>query len=261
MKLIDFKTNEDFTFSDLRCKLRISKKILSDSGRIQLTGNNEYKLLMGDAVYDFTVLDENDSRILSDKLKQYTYNLAYVSANNNDRDEFSLHVAFFYTANREPKLNIVLSEKVKETIEKKHLVSRGQDIENAVRENFLLSDGNNFCYAYTKGKYRFVYNDENKGNSSEVIGNSEKSSGIKVSDENEYIQMEKISDRSTEEVSSIRLYGKDYSVLVRLQGEEDDLYLYAESVDTRNRNTPPMALRIGDLSFKDGEKYVSCSYC
>ena len=42
MKLIDFKTNEDFTFSDLRCSLLISKKILGDSGRIQLMGDNVF---------------------------------------------------------------------------------------------------------------------------------------------------------------------------------------------------------------------------
>ena len=46
MKLIDFKTNEDFTFTNLKCSLLISKKILGDSGRIQFMGDNHYKLII-----------------------------------------------------------------------------------------------------------------------------------------------------------------------------------------------------------------------
>lgn len=247
MKLIDFKTNEDFTCSDIRCKLLMSKKILNYSGRIQLMGENHYKLIMGDYVYEFKVIDDRDARMLADKMKQYTYNLVYVAAANNDRDEFSLHIAFFYTAKREPKLNIILSDKVKKTLEEKRLIFKGHDLEEGVKDNFLLSDGTNVCYAYMRGKYKFTHIDDVELEDSNTA----------TSDEPLTLDADNTKESSDDNLKSIRLYGKDYSILVKIQGTEDNLFLYAESIDTRNRVAPPMALRIGDLSFKDGEKYVS----
>lgn len=230
MKLIDFRTNEDFTFSNLRCTLLIHKKILEDSGRVQLMGENRYKLIMGESVYEFSITDEQDSRALTDKMKQYAYNLAYVSAANNDRDDFFMHVAFFHDAAREPKLNIVLSPRVKELLEKKRLIAKRQGLEKSLRDNFLLSDGTNVCYAYSKGKYKFTHAED---------------------------AAEKEAAKEEDPYQSIRIYGRDYSFLVKIKGKGPDMFLCAESVDIRNRFVPPMALRIGDLSFQDGETYVS----
>jgi superfamily I DNA and/or RNA helicase len=245
MKLIDFKTNEEFTFSNLRCKLLISKKILGDSGRIQLMEDNHYKLIMGDATYEFKVLDEQDSRMLSDKMKQYTYNLVYISNVGKDNDEFFMHVTFFYNANREAKLNIVLSQKVKDTLKKKHLITKKQGFEEGVKENFILSDGTNVCYAYTRGKYKFTHTDEEN-----LDDNSTNQEGQVVTASAEPVEED-------DAFQSIRIYGKDYSIHIKIKGKDDDMFLCAESVDTRNRFAPPMALRIGDLSFKDGETFVS----
>lgn len=249
MKLKDFKTNEEFTFSGLRCKLLISKKILNDSGRIQLIAENHYKLITGNYIYEFTVLEEQDARMLADKMKQYTYNLVYVSSIGNDKDEFFLHIAFFYTAQREAKLNIVLSQKVKDILKSKRLISQKQNYEESVKENFILSDGTNVCYAYTRGKYKFTHNEdfEEYTAAEETIGESGEV----------YDAAALAAAEEEDEFQRIKLYGKDYSILVKLQGKEDDMFLLAESIDTRNRFVPPMALRIGDLSFKDGETYVS----
>lgn len=246
MKLIDFKTNEDFTFSDLRCSLLISKKILGDSGRIQLMGDNHYKLIMGEYIYEFTIPDSQDSAALSDKMKQYTYNLVYISSVDNRSDDFFMHVAFFHSATREAKINIVLSPKVKEILEKKHLISKNKDFEESVKDNFMLSDGTHVCYAYTRGKYKFTH----EGDTEEEEKNT--------TDTNEEIMGASDSENAAEdEFQSIRIFGKDYSILVKLKGKEDDLFLCAESIDTRNRIIPPMALRIGDLSFEDGNSFVS----
>lgn len=245
MKLMDFKTNKDFTFSNLRCSLLISKKILGDSGRIQLMGDNHYKLIMGDSIYDFTIPDAQDSAALSDKMKQYPYNLVYVSSIDNRSDDFFMHVAFFHTATREAKLNIVLSPKVKEILEKKHLVSKKKDFEESVKDNFMLSDGTHVCYAYTRGKYRFTHESdaEEEKNSSDADDDLMGTSFLK--------------DWEDDEFQSMRIFGKDYSILVKLKGREDDLFLCAETIDTRNRIIPPLALRIGDLSFEDGNTFVS----
>lgn len=236
MKLIDFKTNETFTISNLSCYLLISKPILGDSGRIQITGDNQYKLIMGESVYLFALMDEQDSVVLSDKLKQYPYNLVYITTIDNS-DNFFMHVVFFYKVDRECKLNIILSPNVRETLEKKNLVSSKSTLEDSVKDNFMLSDGTNNCYAYTRGKYKYTFNDD-----------TEDSNDLQ---ENEGINKQK----EDEKYLSIRLFGKDYSILVKLKGEEDDLFLYAESIDLKNRIIPPMALRIGDLSFTDEKTF------
>ncbi len=53
------------------------------------------------------------------------------------------------------------------------------------------------------------------------------------------------------------MYGKDYSLLISIRETEDYSYFYAEKVFTKNRNIPPLALKIGKLSFKDEESYIS----
>lgn len=231
MRLIDFKTNKDFTYTDIRCKLRIKRKFEDDSGRVRLTGENRWGLIMRNGVYEFEIADERDVRMLANQMKRCAYNLAYVAAANNDRYEFRLHIVFFYTASRESSLNIILSEKAKGTLKKKHLIQKEHGLEESVRDNFLLFDGVDFCYAYTRGKYPFVYED-----------GEDKKIAADLSDEN---------------AMSIRLYGKDYSMLVRILNSEEGMFLFAESVDISNKKTPPMALRIGELTFQDGRKCIT----
>lgn len=245
MKLIDFKTNEDFTFSNLRCSLLISKKILGDSGRIQLIGDNHYKLIMGESIYEFTISDSQDSAALSDKMKQYTYNLVYVSSVDNRGDNFFMHVVFFYSVTREIKLNIVLSPRVKEILEEKHLISKKKNFEESIKDNFMLSDGTHICYAYTRGKYTFP-----------LVGAAEEGKNTTNTTE-DLMGASVLENVEDDEFQSIRIFGRDYSIIVKLKGKEDDLFLCAESIDTRNRIIPPMALRIGDLSFEDGNRFVS----
>lgn len=247
MKLKDFKTNDDYTIRDLRCKLLIKKKILSDTGRIRLIEENHYELITERGVYDFSIEDKQDSAAVNDKLKQYPYNLVSVFSMGNEKDEFFLHIVFFYNAGRQAKLSIVLSMKVKKTLEEKLLLNPKMKLSDAIKDNFILSDGTSSCYAYTKGKYR-IFQDEEE--------NPEKS----VTDINEMVDrfyVEKGETEETRQFQTIKLYGKDYSFVVQIKKGSKDLYLSAESVDVKNRFSPPMAIIIGELEFTDVEAYVS----
>jgi superfamily I DNA and/or RNA helicase len=248
MNLKDFRTNDDYTLRDLRCKLLIKKKILSDTGRIRLVESNHYELITEQGCYDFSVEDKQDSAVVADKLKQYPYNLVSVSSIGNEKDEFFLHVAFFYNARRQIKLSIVLSEKIKKTLEDKRLLNPKNKLADAVRDNFILSDGTNSCYAYTKGKYRFSQDGEIECPEKPVADVEEMLDRF-------YVQKDEKGE--TRQFQTIKLYGKDYSFIVQIKSGSKDVFLSAESIDVKNQFSPPMAIIIGDLEFTDAETYVS----
>ncbi|MCD7826418.1 MAG: AAA domain-containing protein [Clostridiaceae bacterium] len=237
MKLTDFRTNDAFTLTNLRCRLSQKQVLLSDSGRIQVLGENRYRLISKEETYDFSLPDAQDSRMLTDKMKQYPYNLVQASSLGNSNADFFLHVVFFYAAQREIKLNIILNQNVKEEIEKGHFIRKSRTFEEEVRDNFLLSDGTSACYAYTAGKYRNIHGTEDGDPDTDVND---------VPDEG-----------FLEEYGNLRIYGRDYSLRIEVKGSEENPCLYAVSLKRLSRNVPPMALRIGELTFRDEETVIS----
>ena len=248
MKLLDLKTSKDFTLSNLKCKLLIEKKILNDSGRIQHIGENHYKFITQDEYYEFMLLDLQDARLLTSMLKQYPYNLAQIAYCSNTDSLFSVHIVFFFKCGREVKLNIVLGQKVKHILLDKKLVHNEKQLEEEVIDNFTMTDGHNDCYAYTIGsseKYNLDYMTNEVDNKEEQVDSSDLQEEIETTQTGE-IKLKKI-----------KLYGKDYSLLISIRETEDQSYFYAEKVFTKNRNIPPLALKIGKLSFNDEESYIS----
>ena len=248
MKLLDLKTSKDFTLSDLKCKLIIAKRILNDSGRIQHIGENHYKFITANEYYEFMILDLQDARLLTSMLKQYPYNLAQISNSSNNQALFSLHIVFFFKSSREAKLNIVLGQKVKQLLLTKKIVHNEKQLEEEVINNFIITDGHNDCYAYTTGsseKYDLDYMENETENKVEQNDNQSPQ---------EELELPK-SGEST--LKKIKLYGKDYSLLISLRETDDYSYFYAEKIFTKNRNIPPLAIKIGKLSFKDEESYIS----
>lgn len=244
MKLLDLKTSKDFTLSDLKCRLLIPKMILHDSGRVQHIGENRFKFITKDEFYEFSVIDTQDARLLTSMLKQYSYNLAQITGSSNNTNTFSVHIVFFYRADREVKLNIVISQKAKLLLIEKKLISE-KNFEKDLISNFILTDGHNDCYAYTSGKYRLDALNQDNDNSYEKAENQESSEVSEPGQSDDY------------NLKSLKLYGKDFSFVVRLKEAEEQDYLYVETVDTKNRNIPALALRLGKLTFNDERSYVS----
>lgn len=248
MELLELKTSKDFTLTNLKCKLLINKIITRRSGRIQHIGENHYKFIAEDIFYEFILNDMQDSKLLTSMLKQYPYNLAQIVNSSNNESMFSLHIVFFFKSEREGKLNIVLSQKVKRILIEKKLVHNEQQIEEDVIKNFIMTDGHNECYAYTTGskeKFEDDYN-ENEYDKKEEIG-----------DEQDIQAVDESNQTLDTNLRKIKLYGKDYSFLICLRETDEHSYFYAEKVFIKNRNIPPLALKIGKLSFKDEESYIS----
>jgi len=249
-KITDFPTNDAFTIRGLRCYRIGSSEILADQGRIELRGDNFYRMVTERGIFDFSVPDAQDERQLADRMKQCPYNLAGVSGQQKGQDVFFLHVAFFFRADRKPKLNIVLSEKVKRMLlQKRH--ANENTLESDVQANFLLTDGTASCYAVTVGKYKPDPADGASPATSYVQDdNSEDDSEDELDVYRDFAMI-------GQEQKAIVLYGKDYAFRVKLAGENENSFFYADSVDTRMRHIPPMALFIGDLTFKDGERFAA----
>ena len=171
--------------------------------------------------------DMQDSKLLTSMLKQYPYNLAQIVSSSNNGSMFSLHIVFFYKSEREVKLNIVLGQKVKRLLIEKKLVRNEKQLEEDVIKNFIMTDGHNECYAYTTGsKEKF----ENEFNENEVDKKSD-------APESQNIQADAETNQTPDtNLRKIKLFGKDYSLLICLRETDAHSYFYAEKVFIKNRN-------------------------
>ncbi len=247
---MELKTSKEFTLSNLNCKLLIAKIITRNSGRIQHIGENHYKFIAEDTFYEFMLNDMQDSKLLTSMLKQYPYNLAQIVSSSNNGSMFSLHIVFFYKSEREVKLNIVLGQKVKRLLIEKKLVRNEKQLEEDVIKNFIMTDGYNDCYAYTTGSKEKFENDY-------IENEFDKDKKDETGDEQDSQTVDESNQNSDTNLRKIKLYGKDYSLLICLRETDEHSYFYAEKVFLKNRNIPPLALKLGKLSFKDEESYIS----
>lgn len=252
MKITDFRTNDAFTICGLRCRKIDASDMLSIEGRIELRGENFYRLITDRGNYDFSVSDMQDARYLADKMKQCPYNLACVSNQQRGQEIFFLHIVFFFRAERKPHFNIVLGKKVKQTLlDKQHV--RVDTLEDDIQQNFLLSDGTNSCYAVTIGNYAPNPAEDGMAPAGDNSARKPYDENAPEDDSDSYLDF----GRPEAERKTIVLYGRDYTFSVKFMGEEENSFFYAESVDTRRRQIPPMALFIGELTFRDGERFAA----
>ena len=255
MKLTEFKTNHECTFGGLKCILNIITPIISVEGTIQAEGVDSFSFVANDGEYSFRFKNASDARLIMDHMKQNGYNLAYVSPVKNGSAEFDLHVTFFYTAKIDKKTNVILDEKVKETLKRKVLVSNNpEEFESSIVENFILFNGTSNCYAYTSGNYQYEVL-QKKSKKEELVSLGE---DYDLAEE-DFIDNAPVPDEAIQDVNGkkLKIYGRDYSLSVSRKKIGEDEFLYAEKIDTVNANIPNLALNIGEISFKDSDRYVS----
>lgn len=246
----NLRTGDAFTVRGLRCRWNGNPGTLADQGRIEIRGDNFYRMVTEHGVFDFSVSDVQDERQLADKMKQFPYNLACISGQQQGQDVFFLHVAFFFRADSKPTLNIVLSDQVKQTLTQKRLASKST-LESDVQANFLFTDGSASCYAVTIGKYESAPVD---GAPTIPAYTQDDNSGADLEDESDVYQY---FGMSSQKQKAMILYGKDYTLRVKLTGEDENSFFYADHVDMKMRYIPPLALFIGKLTFKDGDRFAA----
>ena len=250
MKITDLPTNDAFTIRGLRCQLMGNSTLLSSQGRIEHQGSNAYRMITEHGIFKFSVSDTQEERKLSDRMKQYSYNLACISGKQKEKDVFFLHIAFFFRGGFKPRFNIVIGEEVKKKLIEKHYANENT-FERDVQANFLLTNGSGPCYAVTIGKHNPNQSEEFLPEKSYL--QDDKSGGASKDESDIYWEFKQIGNNQ----KAITLYGKDYLFHVKLNGGDNTSFFYVDSVDTRMHYIPPMALFSGELTFKEKERYVA----
>ena len=149
--------NQDSVFRDIQCKMSIKQKIIAKNGRVEMMGDNQFKFISKDNVIDFSIVDKNDAKLIMDFFNRHFFCLANVTVcndNNGENKVFFVHMGFFYNLQRWGKTPVIISDEIKEKIEKRCIKGR-QSLEQVLEENFKLSDGVSNYFAYTSGKFYF----------------------------------------------------------------------------------------------------------
>ena len=64
MDLRDLRANSDYILANLSCRLMREKKVKNEDGHIEITDNGVFRFIQVDQIYDFTVDDEKQDKLL-----------------------------------------------------------------------------------------------------------------------------------------------------------------------------------------------------
>lgn len=268
----EFSMNQDSCFTDIQCKMLIKQKIVAKNGRIEMFGDNRFKFITKDNVIDFSIIDKNDAKMIMDLFNRHFYCLANITncSNNDDKGHiFFLHISFFYNLQRWGKTPVIISDKIKDNLEKKYLKGRNT-LENILEDNFKLSDGVSSYFVYTIGTDYYNSDDqyeselEEKNIVAEVSSQDNTIINLNKSENDESDQtllaqdrIEKIIEKEKQKKNALFIYGRDFNIYAFLKGENFDAKLYVEKIVKRKQNVPMMRIAEGTLEFFDHKSILS----
>ena len=259
--------NQECCFTDIQCRMTIKQKIVAKNGRVEMFGDNQFKFITKDNVIDFSIVDKNESKLIMESFNRHFFCLANVTSCSNNNDEgkvFFLHIIFFYNLQRWGKAPVIISDEIKNNLEKKYVKGR-DSLEKILEENFKLSDGVSSYFAYTSGKYYFDLDNQNENDiiveeiSQEVINEEV---GVMESDADEEKKLdkekiEKIIEKEKQKKDTLVIYGREFYIYVSIQGEKCNEKLYVEKIGKRKQNVPMMRIAEGTLEFFDHNSILS----
>lgn len=79
MTINELEMNQDSVFRDIQCKMAIKQRIISKSGRVEMTGDNLFKFITKDNVIDFSIVDKNDAKLIMDSFNRHFFCLAILT--------------------------------------------------------------------------------------------------------------------------------------------------------------------------------------
>ncbi|MCM1233235.1 MAG: AAA domain-containing protein [Ruminococcus flavefaciens] len=263
--------NQDSCFTDIQCRMTIKQKIVAKNGRVEMFGDNQFKFITKDNVIDFSIVDKNEAKLIMESFNRHFYCLANVTScsdYNDDGKVFFLHIGFFYNLQRWGKTPVIISDEMKNNIEKKYVKSR-ETIEQVLEENFKLSDGVSSYFVYTSGKYYFG-SEEQEENETESVEKISESSQDTVTEklaasEDEVEKdkaldrdkIEKIIEKDKQKKDTLVIYGREFYIYVSIQGDKFNEKLYVEKIGKRKQNAPMMRMAEGTLEFFDHNSILS----
>ena len=238
MKLNELISNRDYRFGKVECiHINNQGKKIFENGTVEYDSGEDLKLITNSGCFRFNILS-NQKNIIIDYLKRGFCNVCRAES-ANDENRFYLEIVFFSSSVRFGECNILLSERVKDILAKKHLI-RSEPFDKFADE-FMLDTAFGKCFAFTDGVYRI---------NSEVSDDDDKED-----DENEEAQD---TNKNIKNINSLKIYGKNCTLFVEYNKDYGkNGRLVCNKVVFRVSNTPCMRLGTGIISFDSEKAFVS----
>ena len=239
MNLTDVRTKKDYVFLDVPCRCGKEEQFDGDSGHLQSTVGEELLFLGAERSFSFRVIEEDALRAMHRLLNEGCSALAEVGKTrvleSGAGNVFHLTAVFFLREERLDKIQVLLSEAARRTLEKENLLRAGAQMkELSLASEFVFTDAltNTPCFAFSRGDYHI----EGMRDVAKAEGEEEEPS------ENRHDVMQ--------------IVGRTCTLFVRLEGEEDDVRAVAYRC-VKKRVAPYVFLGRGSLSFSDVSSYAS----
>lgn len=249
MRLKDMTTNKYYTTKNLECHLIVEELILIRDGKVTLTDGGEFCFESGDKLYKFRIADENEKIVVLDRFKQGCANIACITISSNDKPVFFLDICFFPRRENFGNLDIIVGDKITDTLLNKKVIKQNEDYFKAFTERFALTDGYKKCFIYGTGYLPFEEDDEPKNI-------------VEQSIENEYFEddtLDTVAGHEEEKkVKSFIIYGNDLTLYVSLiRDGENEVAVAEKIVIGKVKNDQSMMLGYGELNFVRESSYIS----
>ena len=239
--------NQDSHFTDVQCSMLTKQRIVTKIGRVEMIGNDKFRFITKDNVINFCIVDKAELKLIIELFNKHYYCLANVtsySINSEEGKIFFLHLAFFYNLQRWGKIPVIISDEIRDSIEKKYIKGR-KKLEEVLKENFKISDGVNSYFSYTSGKYYFEPGSIDEDDDSAIFPLEELEESIEI----DKIENNDENILKKEKKETLVIYGKDFCIYTSIKGEKINAKLYVEKIGKKKQNVPMMRLAEGSLEF------------
>lgn len=236
MKLNELVSNRDYRFNKVEClHINSQGRKIFENGTVEYDSGEDLKLITNSGCFRFNILSSEKTTII-DNLKRGFCNVCRAES-SSDEKRFYLEIVFFSSSVKFGACNILLTERVKEILAKKKLIS-SEPFDRFANE-FMLDTAFGKCFAFTDGVYRINTEVSDDEDNNEDDDKSETKDTIK-------------------NVNSLKIYGKNCTLFVEYKKDYGDSgRLICNKVVFRVLNVPCMRLGNGTISFDSEKAFVS----
>ncbi|WP_301118256.1 AAA domain-containing protein [Peptacetobacter sp.] len=227
--------NKNSVFYDIKCEMELDQDINYTNGRIEMIDDNRFEFITKDNVFKFKIVDKNYAKMIMNMFNQNFYAISKITMHQKNNKNFYLYIAFFCNMQNWGEIFIILNDKIKKTISKKYK-NKKLTLEEILKENFTITDGNSSYFAYTKSQAYLESEIENEDLNNDInchIGEYENKRSI------------------------LTIYGKNFNINVRCMHKDSKYKAYVERIEFRRNNIPFMRIAKGKLDFFNKRENIS----
>lgn len=255
INLSELAISKEYVFDNVECRLLMDCKIISKTGGLICTGEDNFQLRTPKFYYDLTITDNQIRMEIAKKIQQGFVLLANVTADmTKSRDDalkkiIILEIFAIRLGRKMGTLEILISEKVKDVLIKKGFYDADNfntAMENLFDEQFAVTEGvsekNGFLYV--NSSFEEIAKEQSFDDAeSNEISESKNADNVQVKPEDE----EEIASVN-KKAKGFRLLGQDFDFIVTVT-DEDKLLVKRVVFKTNQQMLPSIAK--GKIIFSD----------